>query len=143
VALFDGINGPGELGVAKTWLEARLESVSNQLEAAAVKGNAKKEDGILEGVVWFRAYHSGSAGATPSQKKRDWPGLHASLRIIRDTWFGQHGARLSPHARQQLRDHFQVIATGQPVAKHEQRVGGPARPDDSGGALLDALNATK
>jgi hypothetical protein len=100
-------------------------------------------DAVLGGVVFFRAYHSGTETATPSRKKMDWPGLHATLRIGVEKWFADHGAELSRHALQKLHDHFQVIATGQPVPKHENRVGGPAGPGDTGGALLDALKESK
>lgn len=136
VALFDGINGPEELGVARRWVEAQLNAALSQLRA--VKGKQAQEDKILATVVRFRAYHSGSATAKPSGTIRDWPGLHASLRAAIDAWFADHGAELSSHALDGLRDRIKVIATGQRV--HEKMVGGQSGPGAATGTLQDALS---
>ncbi len=116
VALFDGINGPDELGVAQHWVNEQLTSALKLLRSPAVKGNPAKEDAILDAMVRFRAYHSGSATAKPSSTIRDWPGLHASLRAAINAWFADHGAEMSP--------------------------GGPSKPGGAAGTLLDALNAS-
>ena len=137
--MFDGINGPDELAAAQQWVVKQLDRASGQLQAPAVKGKPAKEDSILASVVRFRAYHSGPATAKPSQKIRDWPGLHASLRKAIDTWFTDHRAELSPRAVEKLRERFQVIATGEPV--HERMVGGASKPGAAIGALQDALSA--
>ena len=121
-------------------MEEQLGTAVERLRAPAVKGNPAKEDAVLDGVVRFRAYHSGSATAKPSRTVRDWPGLHASLRAAIDAWFADHGAEVSPRAEQKLREHFQVIATGQRL--HEHMVGGASKPGAATGALQDALNAS-
>ena len=136
VALFDGINGPEELGVATLWVKAQLDAALSRLQS--VKGKPAQEDAILATVIKFRAYHSGSATARPSRTIRDWPGLHASLRAEIDAWFADHGPQLSPHALQGLRDRIQVIATGQRV--HEKMVGGQSGPGSATGTLQDALS---
>jgi hypothetical protein len=142
VALFDGINGPTELAVAERWVETQLNAALVPLRAVKDNPTKKdKEDAALDAIVRFRAYHSGSATAKPTRTIRDWPGLHATLRATINAWFDDHGKEMSGRAERKLREHFQVIATGQPV--HEQIVGGPSKPGAATGALHDALNASK
>jgi hypothetical protein len=59
----------------------------------------------------------------------------------RRTSTSNHGKELSGRAEQKLREHFQVVATGQPI--HEQIVGAPSKPGAATVALHDALNASR
>jgi hypothetical protein len=139
LALFDGVNGPVELGNLETFVLAQLNAAAAQLKDPKVRGNAAKEDRILAGVIRLRAYHTGSATARPTRKVMDYPGLHATLRKTIDDWFAANAGTVSSRALAALRARFQVIATGH--RDHERIVGKPARTGSPDGALLDALKA--
>lgn len=139
VALFDGVNGPDELKAVETWVVAQLDKALAKLKAA---GTAKAaEDAALRSIVRFRSYHSGSTRATPSRRKLDYPGLNATLRATIEQWLSDHSAQLSANALAGLRDHFQVISTGQ--KEHDLMVSGQSRPGSKTGTLEDALTAGK
>lgn len=135
VALFDGINGPDELKAVETWVTAQLDKALVKLTAA--KGAPAAETAALRTVVRFRSYHSGSTRAAPSRRKVDYPGLNATLRATIEQWFSDHASQLSATAMAGLRDHFQVISTGQ--KEHDLMVSGQSRPGSKIGTLQDAL----
>ncbi len=139
VALFDGVNGPDELAAVETWVTARLDEALARLKP--VKGKQASEDAILRSLVRFRAYHSGSPRAAPSRRKLDYAGLHATLRATIERWLADHTADLSPNAATGLREHFQVIATGQ--TDHDRMLSGQSKPGSKTGALEDALTVSK
>lgn len=139
VALFDGINGPGELSVVEDWVTKRLDAALARLKVAGVKGDQPKEDAILASLVRFRAYHSGSTKAKPSRTLLDYPGLHATLKQTIAKWFTDNSGELSPYAAGALAQRFQVISTGQTV--HDKMVSGQSAPGAKTGALQDALGA--
>jgi hypothetical protein len=137
LALFDGINGPDELAAVESWVARQLDAAADKLRLPGVLAVPAKEASILAKVPTLRAYHSGAVNPRPSRRKLDYAGLHATLRVTIADWFARRGDQLSPDAASQLRDHFQVIATGQ--REHERVVGGPAQPGSGVGALQDAL----
>ncbi|MGZ4312378.1 MAG: hypothetical protein ACXVR1_09775 [Solirubrobacteraceae bacterium] len=139
VALFDGINGPDELKAVEAWVTAQLDKALVKLTAAG--GDRAAEDATLRALVRFRAYHSGSTKAAPSRRKLDYPGLHATLRATIEQWLADHASQLSANAQAGLRDHFQVISTGQ--REHDLMVSGQSRPGSKTGTLEDALTAAK
>ncbi len=139
VALFDGINGPDELKAVETWVTSQLDKALPKLKAAG--GDRAAEDAALRAVVRFRSYHSGSTRAAPSRRKVDYPGLNATLRATVEQWLSDHTSQLSAHALAGLRDHFQVIPTGQ--KEHDLIVSGQSRPGSKTGTLEDALAAGK
>jgi len=139
VALFDGINGPDELKAVETWVTSQLDQALPGLTAAG--GDRAAEDAVLRTVVRFRSYHSGTTRPTPSRRKLDYPGLNATLRATIEQWLSDHSSQLSAHALAGLRDHFQVISTGQ--REHDLMVSGQSRPGSKTGTLEDALTAAK
>ena len=139
VALFDGINGPDELKAVETWVTAQLDKALTKLTAAG--GDRAAEDAALRTVVRFRSYHSGSTKAAPSRRKLDYPGLNATLRATIERWLSDHASQLSANGQAGLRDHFQVISTGQ--KEHDLMVSGQSRPGSKTGTLEDALTAAK
>jgi hypothetical protein len=139
VALFDGINGPDELNAVETWVTSQLDKALTKLQAAG--GDRAAEDAVLRTVVRFRSYHSGTTKPTPSRRKLDYPGLNATLRATIEQWLSDHASQLSANAVAGLRDHFQVISTGQ--RDHDLMVSGQSRPGSKTGTLLDALTAGK
>ena len=139
IALFDGINGPDELKAVETWVTAQLDKALTKLTAAG--GDRTAEDAALRTVVRFRSYHSGSTRAAPSRRKLDYPGLNATLRATIEQWLSDHASQLSANGQVGLRDHFQVISTGQ--KEHDLMVSGQSRPGSKTGTLEDALTAAK
>jgi hypothetical protein len=139
VALFDGINGPDELKAVETWVTTQLGKALAKLTAAG--GDRAAEDAALRTVVRFRSYHSSSTRAAPSRRKLDYPGLNATLRATIEQWLSDHASQLSANAQAGLRDHFQVISTGQ--KEHDLMVSGQSRPGSKTGTLEDALTAAK
>lgn len=139
VALFDGINGPKELKAVETWVTAQLDKALVKLTAAGSDRTAV--DAALRTIVRFRSYHSGSTRAAPSRKVVDYAGLNATLRGTIEQWLSDHASQLSADALAGLRDHFQVISTGQ--REHDLMVSGQSRPGSKTGTLEDALTAGK
>jgi hypothetical protein len=139
VALFDGINGPDELKAVETWVTTQLGKALAKLTAAG--GDRAAEDAALRTIVRFRSYHSGSTRTAPSRRKLDYPGLNATLRATIEQWLSDHASQLSANAQAGLRDHFQVISTGQ--KEHDLMVSGQSRPGSKTGTLEDALTAAK
>lgn len=123
VALFDSINGDGELAAVVAWVRQRLD---HDLAALTTSGiMAAQQQAFLDTSLRFRAYFTTSSYAARHQRL---------LQAIA-TWFNQHAARLGGLGASfaaQLRDHYLVIAVGH--SHHEVIMSEQDR-------LLDAIKA--
>ncbi len=122
VALFDSINGPGELTAVTNWVLARLAGDLAALTASGV--TPAQQTAYLQTSLRFRAYYTNSSYAA----------RHLTLHGSIEAWFARHatalGGRASPMYAT-LRDHYRVVAVGH--SDHEVILGRDNK-------LQDALN---
>lgn len=123
IALFDSINGDGELAAVTAWVRQHLDEDLAALTASGI--TTAEQQAILDTSPRFRAYFTNSNYAE----------RHRRLQQAIASWFSQHAARfglLAPSVTAQLRDHYQVIAVGH--GHHEVIMSEQDR-------LLEAINA--
>jgi Domain of unknown function (DUF4157) len=123
VALFDSINGDGQLIAVRAWVLRRLAQHLDALTASSV--TPAQQQAYLQTGLRFRAYYTNSSYAA----------RHASLHQSIEAWFARHAAQLGGRIAPLyvgLRDHYQVVAVGH--GDHEGILGRENR-------LLDALSA--
>ena len=123
VALFDGINGDGELGVVRGWVVNQLNRDLSALTPSGITPD--QQQAYLRNSLRFRAYYTNSSYAA----------RHDILDQAIKAWFAQHKSALGGSSSPLyigLREHYQVIAVGH--GDHEVIL-------SRGDRLLDALSA--
>lgn len=125
LALFDAINGDGQLAIVQQWV---LKQLAHDLSQLTKLGIAPAEQGsYLDTSMRFRAYHT--TGDFYASR-------HVQLKGAIEGWFKTHAAKLGGVGStiyQRLRDNYQVIATGH--GDHDAIMGRNDRLKDALGAL--------